>query len=80
MLAALFLYSYIGGMLWRGRSSRGRPLNAPPHPTIADMDLKPIAVMLKFVHSARASWKPLGDDWLTRIDSTQATEPIGVAG
>jgi hypothetical protein len=30
--------------------------------------LKPIAIMLQFVRPARASWRLLDDDWLTRMN------------
>jgi hypothetical protein len=41
-----------------------------PHPTIADMDLQPIAVMLQFMRPARAGWGLLGDDWLARMNES----------
>ena len=31
------------------------------HPTVADMDLQPVAVVLQFVRPARASWRLLGE-------------------
>jgi hypothetical protein len=40
------------------------------HPTIADMDLQPIAVMLQLVRPACSSWGLLGDDWLARMDES----------
>jgi hypothetical protein len=44
----------------RHRSSQ----NYSGRPTIAHMDLQPIAVVLQLVRPARSSWGPLGDDWL----------------
>ena len=43
-----------------------------PHPTIADVDLQPIAVVLQLVHPARTSWGLLGDDWLARMNENGA--------
>src|SRR5262245_33290647 len=40
------------------------------NPTISDMDLQPIAVMFQLMRPARAGWRLLGDDWLTRMDES----------
>ena len=49
-----------------------RPVSAidriKAHPTIADMNLKPIA-MLQLMCPSRPSWGLLGDDWLTRMEA-----------
>jgi hypothetical protein len=39
-----------------------------PHPTVADMDVKPITVMLQLVRPARPEGRLFGDDWLTLMD------------
>jgi hypothetical protein len=39
-----------------------------PNASIADMDLKPIAVVLQLVRPTRPAWRLLGDDWLTRMN------------
>src|SRR5262249_23625988 len=38
------------------------------HPTIADVNLQPIAVMLQLVRPARPRRRLLGDDWLAWMD------------
>jgi hypothetical protein len=46
------------------------PQSQPFKFTIAEVNLKPIAVMLQLMRPARASWGLLGDDWLTRMDES----------
>src|SRR5262249_31083880 len=37
-----------------------------PHPTVANMDLQPIAVMLQFVRPAWFAWRLASDDMTTK--------------
>ena len=41
-----------------------------PHPTIADVDLQPVAVMFQLVHPTRANRGALGNDRTTGVDET----------
>src|SRR4029450_1578238 len=41
-----------------------------PPPTTAAMDLQPITVMLQLMRPTRPVWRPLGDDWLARMNES----------
>src|SRR5262245_46479345 len=47
---------------------RGVARCEPLHPSFANIDLQPIAIMVKLVRPARSTWGLLGDDWMTRMD------------
>ena len=49
-----------------------RPI-VQPHPTVADMDLESVPVMLQFVHPARPSGRLLGDNRKARMDESSSS-------
>ena len=51
-----------------------RPVRAidgvKPHPTVADMDLQPIPIMLQLMRPTRPGGRLFGDDWLARMNES----------
>ncbi|MGB2658130.1 MAG: hypothetical protein WBC84_07835 [Pseudolabrys sp.] len=39
-----------------------------PHPSVANMDLQAVAIVLEFMHPAIARWRLLGDSRTTGLD------------
>src|SRR5262245_23143735 len=44
------------------------PIHRESPPAIPHMDLQPVAVMLQLMRPAKAAWRLLGDDRLTRMN------------
>src|SRR5262245_18208444 len=51
-----------------------RPVRAvdcvEPHPSVSNMDLQPIAVVLQLMRPAWSSWRLLGNDWLAWMNES----------
>src|SRR4029453_13706877 len=41
-----------------------------PHPTVADVDLQPVPVVLQLMRPTRSGGRLLGDDWLARMNES----------